>query len=443
MLATIALQDGGGTIDYHELNAQLRQRAELASKLKAGAAGKIEIKAKNKHAIGTGRKVRARSKTLGSDFQLALGERPLLAQLCTALNAAWARVVDLFHEWDANGDGEISRREMHRAMAVLGLGGPATQAAAPAPAAPAKPPKVTSFAAAPAPALAAGPAPAPAAEPSTAGAMRAVDELFDLIDADGQGTIDIKELASAIRPSTLKHKSTAPIAAVCVPRPPFPRRGYRAQTSVLVQPPPPPTLDPFGALGGSTSAAGAAGHSSAASVSRVAGPPRLIDSQSEHEALAPAAALIGQSAHAHAASAAELPSYRCERPATVDPHAMVGRLSVSQSMPSLHRYPRATSAPPLRHKEPPVTISPYSVPKTRPAIDPFLSRPHAPCMRLGAAPLPLSGQHPPDSRLMRSPSTIRMLRSSDAQLAWFQSFTGESRRAAHGYSAVLPAPAYT
>ena len=42
-------------------------------------------------------------------------------QLADALRKNSARVLDLFRSWDANGDGEVSRQEFHKAMPALGL----------------------------------------------------------------------------------------------------------------------------------------------------------------------------------------------------------------------------------------------------------------------------------------------------------------------------------
>ena len=46
---------------------------------------------------------------------------PISQQLATALKKNSARVLDLFRSWDADGDGEVSRAEFHRAMPALGL----------------------------------------------------------------------------------------------------------------------------------------------------------------------------------------------------------------------------------------------------------------------------------------------------------------------------------
>ena len=37
------------------------------------------------------------------------------------MKANGARVMDLFREWDTDGDGEVSRKEFHKAMPLLGF----------------------------------------------------------------------------------------------------------------------------------------------------------------------------------------------------------------------------------------------------------------------------------------------------------------------------------
>jgi len=46
---------------------------------------------------------------------------PIAEQLAAALRENATRVMDLFRSWDANGDGQVSRAEFHRAMPALGL----------------------------------------------------------------------------------------------------------------------------------------------------------------------------------------------------------------------------------------------------------------------------------------------------------------------------------
>jgi len=48
-------------------------------------------------------------------------ERPLGEQLREALSKHAIRVLDLFRNWDENGDGEVSRKEFRRAMPALGM----------------------------------------------------------------------------------------------------------------------------------------------------------------------------------------------------------------------------------------------------------------------------------------------------------------------------------
>ena len=51
-------------------------------------------------------------------------QAPLVVQLRRALVANMVRVVDLFKEWDANGDGTVSKAEFQRALPMLGLNAP-------------------------------------------------------------------------------------------------------------------------------------------------------------------------------------------------------------------------------------------------------------------------------------------------------------------------------
>ena len=76
-----------------------------------------------------------------------------LAQIAAALKQDLRRAMDLFREWDVNGDGAISKREFKNAMATLKI-------------------EVTA---------------------------EGVDALFRQFDGDGQGTIDFKELNKLVR----------------------------------------------------------------------------------------------------------------------------------------------------------------------------------------------------------------------------------------------------
>ena len=78
---------------------------------------------------------------------------PIGEQLQEALVKNAGRVIDLFREWDADGDGEVSRKEFHKAMGHLGLEVP----------------------------------------------KREIDKLFDSWDKDGGGSLDFKELQKILR----------------------------------------------------------------------------------------------------------------------------------------------------------------------------------------------------------------------------------------------------
>ena len=95
---------------------------------------------------------------------------PYAVQLRDALVKNAGRVIDLFREWDTDGDGEVSRKEFHKAMKQLGLEVP----------------------------------------------KKDIDELFDSWDPDGGGTLDFKELQKvlrpppgAARPTTLQKRASA------------------------------------------------------------------------------------------------------------------------------------------------------------------------------------------------------------------------------------------
>ena len=55
------------------------------------------------------------------DIDESPGAPPMTEQIATALRVNSARVLDLFREWDTNGDGEVSRKEFHEAMDHLGF----------------------------------------------------------------------------------------------------------------------------------------------------------------------------------------------------------------------------------------------------------------------------------------------------------------------------------
>jgi Ca2+-binding EF-hand superfamily protein len=60
----------------------------------------------------------ARSNCAGPDAP------PMTELIANALRQSSNRLLDLFREWDADGDGDISRKEFHKAMPALGLEAP-------------------------------------------------------------------------------------------------------------------------------------------------------------------------------------------------------------------------------------------------------------------------------------------------------------------------------
>ena len=56
----------------------------------------------------------------GLDLDEGPDALPVAQQLADALRKNSARVLDLFRDWDQDGDGEVSRKEFHKAMPILG-----------------------------------------------------------------------------------------------------------------------------------------------------------------------------------------------------------------------------------------------------------------------------------------------------------------------------------
>ena len=97
-----------------------------------------------------------------TDRSLSLSE-----QIVEALTKSKQRVLRLFQEWDQNGDGYISRDELHRAVLLLGL-------------------------------------------VDENDARSAVDDLFSLLDRDGSGNIEMTEFFRSLRVTTSRPSSRQP-----------------------------------------------------------------------------------------------------------------------------------------------------------------------------------------------------------------------------------------
>ena len=112
--------DGTGTITFDELHALLRRgnEVELDAKLLAGGAGVIETESANLFALRGGQLGEKQTSSLlrGVDLDES---KPVAEQLRETLAQHAVRVIDLFREWDEDGDGTVSKREFRKAKARL------------------------------------------------------------------------------------------------------------------------------------------------------------------------------------------------------------------------------------------------------------------------------------------------------------------------------------
>ena len=112
--------------------------AKAASRLAAAYKGKIaRAKAKvqaererqrqlERRRIAEFKVKEAKRKTLLRGFDVDEdSDKSVAEQLRDALSKSSARVVDLFKEWDTDGNGKVSREEFHKAMGLLGFSVPA------------------------------------------------------------------------------------------------------------------------------------------------------------------------------------------------------------------------------------------------------------------------------------------------------------------------------
>ena len=139
-------EDGNGTISRSELDRRLKKYAKLIPE--------------QKHALrktAGGRRGAALSTTVKLDRSSG---RPVSELIRDALADNAVRVIDLFRDWDENGDGRISQKEFYQAMAPLGL------------------------------------------DVSREEAL----ELFDQFDTDSSGKIEYKELNSMLRRRAEQHQ---------------------------------------------------------------------------------------------------------------------------------------------------------------------------------------------------------------------------------------------
>jgi Ca2+-binding EF-hand superfamily protein len=98
-------KDGSGSIGFQELNAQLNALRALNPGMKRGGSAM--------HA----------GSSLSSSTVIHAGP-DVLVQFKQLLAKSMQKVINLFHDWDRSGDGMVSRKEFHRAMAILSLEAP-------------------------------------------------------------------------------------------------------------------------------------------------------------------------------------------------------------------------------------------------------------------------------------------------------------------------------
>ena len=140
--------DGSGTLEYKELNKLLKKSIELNPKLQAGAAGEIQTTSANKHALRKG--VSKQKSMLSLDLD---EDGDIREQLKQHLFREAVRIIDLFREWDEDGDGTVSKKEFRKAMPMLGFNVPKVE----------------------------------------------IDALFDEWDPDGSGSLSLKELNRVLK----------------------------------------------------------------------------------------------------------------------------------------------------------------------------------------------------------------------------------------------------
>jgi len=143
-----------------ELNRALEEALDLESELQTVRMGLPKAStppiATPTPARSPSPKKKTKTSVLGNlDLDESQGALPVSEQISKALQANAVRVLDLFREWDTDGDGDVSRKEFHKAMPALGLDVP----------------------------------------------KEAVDALFDQWDSDGGGSISYDELRKLLRPS--------------------------------------------------------------------------------------------------------------------------------------------------------------------------------------------------------------------------------------------------
>ena len=118
--------DGSGKLEYKELNKMLRHGAaiKLSAEMQVGGAGEIATASSNKHKLRKATERKRGSALPVSALLAANAEQSVQEQLQEILTKNAVRVIDLFREWDEDGNGSVSRKEFRMAIAALGYDAP-------------------------------------------------------------------------------------------------------------------------------------------------------------------------------------------------------------------------------------------------------------------------------------------------------------------------------
>ena len=154
--------DKSGSLEYKELNTMLRQgvgsdltKRNLKRAPKQADRGRMaKLTAKNVNV----NYVTSRSAALPPTVKLEKGNKTIQEQLFNAVKEHKVRLIDLFREWDDDGNGALDKKELRRAVAALGYDAP----------------------------------------------KKEIDDFFDSMDDDGSGLIEFDELKAALSEKGVK-----------------------------------------------------------------------------------------------------------------------------------------------------------------------------------------------------------------------------------------------
>ena len=162
-------EDKSGALEYKELNEMLRKSLGAnASKAKlkrmqskqADRSRGAKVTRKNLDSNYVGARVSALPPTVQLD---ASSDKSIAEQIFDALKSHSAKLIDLFREWDDDGNGAVDKKEMRRGIAALGYEAP----------------------------------------------RKEIDAFFESIDDDDNGFIEFEELKDALKEKNVKMATKA------------------------------------------------------------------------------------------------------------------------------------------------------------------------------------------------------------------------------------------